>query len=136
MFGWSAIRKLRGSSSDDRAQELLRSGSVAASLPVSVQAARTPLQVLFSYLIIVAVAFTFLELTLGTLRRFLQIHLVADVAVAVAGITLFVVSGSQDSLLGYNELLVVILLVALVLTLSIPSLSRRASSDSASLPLR
>ena len=49
----------------------------------------------------------------------------ADVAVAVAAITLFVVSGSQNSLLLYNQLLVVILLVALVLTLSIPSLSRR-----------
>jgi sigma-B regulation protein RsbU (phosphoserine phosphatase) len=78
----------------------------------------------FSYLIVVAAVFTFLDLTLGMLRRLLQIHLIADIALAVAAITL-VVSGSQNSLLLYNQLLTVILLVALVMSLSIPSLSRR-----------
>jgi len=107
------------------AQELLRSGPVAQSLPAALQAARSLLLVLFTYLVIVAAVLTFLELTLGGMRRFLQFHLVADLAVAVAGITLYVVSGSQDSLLVYNEWLVVILLAALVLTLSVPALSRR-----------
>ena len=107
------------------AQELLWSRPVVESLPVSVQAARQVLLVLFTYLIIVAATFAFLELTLGKLHRLLQIHLVADVAVAVAAITLFVFSGSQNALLVYNQSLVVILLVVLVLTLSIPSLSRR-----------
>lgn len=107
------------------AQELLLSEPVVQSLPVSLQAARQLLLVLFTYLIIVAATFAFLELTVGTLHRLLQLFLVADVVVAVAAITLFVVSGSQNSLLLYNQLLVVILLVALVLTLSIPSLSRR-----------
>jgi sigma-B regulation protein RsbU (phosphoserine phosphatase) len=106
------------------AQELLLSEPVVQSLPVSMQAARQPLLVLFTYLIIVAATLAFLDLTLGTLHRLLQLALVADVAVAVAAITLFLVSGSQNSLLAYNQLLVVILLVALVLTLSIPSLSR------------
>jgi sigma-B regulation protein RsbU (phosphoserine phosphatase) len=107
------------------AQELLRVGSVVLSLPGSVQAIRTPLQVSFAYLIIVAVAFTFLDLTRGALRRFLQLHLVADIAIAVAGIALFVITGSQGGLLVYNEFLITILLAALVVTLSIPSLSRR-----------
>lgn len=107
------------------AQELLLSEPVVRSLPVSLQAARQPLLVLFAYFIIVAATLAFLELTLGALHRLLQLALVADIAVAVAAITLFVVSGSQNSLLIYNQLLVVILLGALVLTLSIPSLSRR-----------
>jgi len=107
------------------AQELLLSEPVVQSLPLSLQAARQPLLVSFTYLIIVAATLAFLDLTLGTLHRLLQLALVADVAVAVAAITLFVVSGSSNSLLVYNQLLVVILLVALVLTLSIPSLSRR-----------
>jgi phosphoserine phosphatase RsbU/P len=107
------------------AQELLRSEPVVESLPVSLQAARQPLLVFFTYFVIVAATFVFLELTLGTLHRFLQLHLVADVAVAVAGTVLFVVVGSQNSLLACNQLLVVIVLVALVLTVSIPSLSRR-----------
>jgi sigma-B regulation protein RsbU (phosphoserine phosphatase) len=106
------------------AQELLRSEALVQSLPVSLAAARPVLLVSFSYLIVVAAVFTFLDLTLGKLRRLLQIHLIADIALAVAAITL-VVSGSQNSLLLYNQLLTVILLVALVLSLSIPSLSRR-----------
>jgi phosphoserine phosphatase RsbU/P len=107
------------------AQELLRSEPVVESLPLLVQAAREFLQVLFNYLIVVAAVCAFLELTLGTLRRILQLHLVADVAVAVAAITLLVISGSADSVLVYNEWLVAALLGALVLTLSIPVLSRR-----------
>ena len=107
------------------AQELFRSEPVIESLPVSVHPAREFLLVLFAYLIIVAAVFAFLELTLGTLRRLLQLHLVADVGVAVAAIMSFVVSGSENSLLVYNQWLVVILLAALVLTLSIPGLSRR-----------
>jgi len=107
------------------AQELFRSEALVESLPVSLQAARHLLLVLFSNLIIVAATLTFLELTQGALRRLLQVNLAAGVAVAVAGITSFAVTGSQDSLLVYNQLLAVILLAALLLTLSIPGLSRR-----------
>jgi sigma-B regulation protein RsbU (phosphoserine phosphatase) len=105
-------------------QELLWSEAVVASLPPSLLAARQWLLVLFTYLIIVVATLVFLELTVGALHRLLQIHLLADVAVAVAAITLFV-SGSQKSLLLSNQWLVEILLVTLVLTLSIPGLSRR-----------
>ena len=107
------------------AQELLKLESVVRSLPVSVQAARVTLLVSFNYLIIVAGAFVFLEMTLGTLRRLVQLHLIADVAVAVGAITLFEVSGSQGPFFVCNQVLVVILLVAIVLTVSIPTLSRR-----------
>jgi len=107
------------------AQELLWSRPVVESLPVRVQPARDILLVVFTYFIIVAAVFAFLELTTGTMRRFLQVHLVADVAVAVAAVVWFFVSGSQNSLLVYNQLLVVILLTVLVLTLAIPGLSRR-----------
>jgi sigma-B regulation protein RsbU (phosphoserine phosphatase) len=107
------------------AQVLLQSEPVVKTLPILVQGARQFLLVSFNYLIIVAAVFAFLELTLGTLRRFLQIHLVVDITVAVAAITLFAVFGSAASLLVYNQILVAILLGILVLTLSIPGLSRR-----------
>ncbi len=106
------------------AQELLSSEPVVASLPASLQAARQPLLVLCTYFVIVFATLTFLELALGTLRQLLRLFLVAAFAVAVAGVTLFVV-GSQNSLLIYNQFLTVILLTALVVTLSVPSLSRR-----------
>jgi len=107
------------------AQELLRSEPVVESLSVPVQAARGTLLALFAYLIIVAATCTFLELTRGGLRRFLQFLLLPEVAVAVASLALFVISGVQDSLLVFNEFLVAALLTVLVLTLSIPGLSRR-----------
>lgn len=107
------------------AQELLWSEPVVESLPAAIQVARQPLLVLFAYLIIVAATFAFLELTSGVLRRFLQICLVANVVIAVAALISFSVSGSADSLFVYNELLAIILLTTLVMSLSIPGLSRR-----------
>ncbi|PYX40667.1 MAG: hypothetical protein DMG81_05535, partial [Acidobacteria bacterium] len=107
------------------AQELLWSEPVSASLPAALQAARPTLLVCFAYLIIVVATFAFLELTQGWLHWLLQVHLLADVAVAIAAITLFVVSGSPDPLLLYNQLLVASLLAVLLVTLSIPALSRR-----------
>jgi phosphoserine phosphatase RsbU/P len=107
------------------AQELLGSEPTVESLPAFLQDARPLLLVLFNYLIIVAAALAFLELSIGAMRRLIQIHLLADIALAGAAITLFVVSGSQSSLVRYNQFLAVILLAVLVLTLSVPSLSRR-----------
>lgn len=107
------------------AQELLRSGSVVLALPRALQAARQPLQLVFTYFIIVAATLTFLELTQGALRRILQLNLVAGVAVALAAITRFLVSGTEDPWLLANQVLAVVLLAVLVLALSIPSLSRR-----------
>ena len=106
------------------AQELLLSEAVTRSLPASLVAARQLLLVLIAYLVIVVAILVFLELTVGWLHRILQIHLLVDIVVAAAAVTLFV-SGSQKSLLVYNQWLVEILLVTLVLTLSIPNLSRR-----------
>jgi sigma-B regulation protein RsbU (phosphoserine phosphatase) len=107
------------------AQELLRSYLLVECLPLAFQPARQPLLVLFSYLIIVAATLAFLELTSGALHRFLQICLVASVGIAAAAILRFAVSGSADSLLVYNQVLVALLLAALVISLSIPALSRR-----------
>lgn len=104
------------------AEELLKSGPVVESLPFVVRAAREILLASFNYLIIVAGAFVFLEMTLGTLHRLVQLHLVADVAVAVAAITLFVVSRSQGFLFVCNQVLVVVPLVVIVLTVRSPAL--------------
>jgi phosphoserine phosphatase RsbU/P len=107
------------------AQEVLLSDPVVQNLPVLLQAHRGFFLLSFNYLIIVAATLAFLELTLGILHRLLQFALIADVAAAITAIMLFVVSRTQNALLRYNELLVSILLVALLLTLLIPTLSRR-----------
>jgi sigma-B regulation protein RsbU (phosphoserine phosphatase) len=106
-------------------QELLQSDPVVRSLPSAIQAARESVLVLFAYSMIVVATLTFLELTLGLMHRLLQVFLAVNLALAVLAMVLFVVSRSQDSLLVFNEALVIVLLVTLILTLSIPALSRR-----------
>jgi sigma-B regulation protein RsbU (phosphoserine phosphatase) len=106
-------------------QELLSSQPVVACLPVSLQAARQPVQVFLTYFVIVVAMLTFLELARGTLRQLLQLCLLAELVVAVAAISAYALSGSQNSLLVYNQLFTVILLAALVVTLAIPALSSR-----------
>jgi sigma-B regulation protein RsbU (phosphoserine phosphatase) len=105
--------------------ELFQSQSVIEALPQSFDAARRMLVVSFSYLILVAATLAFLELTAGTLRRILHVLLAADAVVAVAGITLFLESGSEDALAVYNQVLAVVALAVLLVTLSVPQLSRR-----------
>jgi len=107
------------------ANMLVQSPVIIASLPVSLEPARSLWAVAGSYLTIVAAALAFLELTLGTLRRFLKLLLVVDVAVAVAGIGAFLISGRANTFIRYNQMLAVIALVTLLATVSVPSLSRR-----------
>src|SRR5581483_3824380 len=105
--------------------QLSHSPAILEALPNSFVTARPLLNVSTTYLIIVAAALAFLELTLGILRRFLQLHLIVDVAVAVAAIGWFLITGSQSAFLIYQQFLAVLILVALVVTLSVPKLSQR-----------
>ena len=104
---------------------LAQSPAIIASLPASLEPARSLWAVAGSYLTIVAAALAFLELTLGALRRFLQGLLVVNVAVAVAGIAAFLISGRANTFIRYNQWLAVIALVTLLATVSVPALSRR-----------
>ena len=104
---------------------LAQSPAIIASLPNSLESARSLWSVAASYLTIVAAALAFLELTLGTLRRLLQLLLVADVAVAVAGIGGFLISDRANTFMLHNQLLAVVGLVILLATVSVPNLSRR-----------
>lgn len=104
---------------------LAQSPAIAAAIPASLQAARSLWSVCASYLILVAAALAFLELAIGRLRRILLALLVADVAVAVAGIGSFLIYGRSDTFLFYNQLLAVIGLVTLLASVSVPSVSHR-----------
>ena len=79
----------------------------------------------FSYLVIVAAAFTFLELTAGAARTLTKFLIVADILVAVLGIGAFVESGSEDTFILPNNLLAVIGSAVLTIIFLVPSLSRR-----------
>jgi phosphoserine phosphatase RsbU/P len=104
---------------------LAHSPAITASLSPSLNAVRSFWSGAGSYLTIIAAGLAFLELTLGRLRRLLQLLLVADVLVAVAGIGWFLISGHADTFIRFNQLLAVAGLLALLATVSIPNLSRR-----------
>ncbi len=133
-FGVAAIRRRGGVrilcwlgmwSAMYGASMLIHSAAIVASIPQSLGAARIWLITAISYLIIVAAVLAFLELTKAELRRFMQALLVADVAVAVAGIGWFAVTGLDDALMAVNHLLAVAGLATLIVVVSVPQLSER-----------
>lgn len=106
-------------------EELLKTSLIRDSLPLGLRPPATLVLVACTYLVLVAAAFTFLELTTGTVRSLLKFKLAADSAVAVFGIGAFLLFGSEDALLNYNGLLAVIGLVLLSVVVIVPALSRR-----------
>ncbi len=105
--------------------EFLRSPAVTGALPHSLRAASATATVMISYLILVAGTLSFLELSLGKLRRLLQVLLVADLAIAIAGITWLFVYGAGDRFTLYNNLLATFSIVVLLAVLAVPKLARR-----------
>jgi phosphoserine phosphatase RsbU/P len=107
------------------ANALVHSQIVIAALPASWEPFRNLFVVATSYLILVAAMFAFLHLSLGWLRRLLQLWLAAAIAVAVAGIGRYIFRGSQDTFIVYNQLLASSGLVILLVVLAVPSISKR-----------
>ncbi len=104
---------------------LAQSPAVVAASPAWLRRALPLCSVTCSYLTIVAAGLSFLELTLGYLRRFLQLLLIVDVAIAVAGIGAFLISGNPSRFILQNQLMAVVGLVALLVAVAVPGLSRR-----------
>jgi len=94
-------------------------------LPPACEPARQFLIVSFSYLIIVPATLAFMELTIGALRRVLQVLLITGITIALAGISWFLISGSQNTFLVYNQWLAVAILVTLIVGSSVPKWSKR-----------
>ena len=106
-------------------EELLKTPLIRDSLPPWFRTPATFVFVSCTYLVLVAAALTFLELTTGVVRSLIKFKLAADVTVAVFGIGAFLLFGSEDALLSYNGLLAVIGLVMLSVVVIVPALSRR-----------
>jgi phosphoserine phosphatase RsbU/P len=113
---WSAIFGLN---------MLFQSPAIAAAFPVSLRRFLDLGSVCASYLTLVVAALAYLELTLGALRRLLQILLIADLAIAVAGIGWYLVTGNGRTFLLPNQIMAVVGLVSLLVALAVPRLTRR-----------
>jgi sigma-B regulation protein RsbU (phosphoserine phosphatase) len=78
-----------------------------------------------SYLTLVVGSLAFLELTTGKLRFFTQAVISLGLAIGLAGIGLFLFTGSNDKLMLYNNLLAVCSLLVLVTVVVVPKLARK-----------
>jgi phosphoserine phosphatase RsbU/P len=113
---WSAIFGLN---------MLCQSPAIKAAVPVGLRPALAAGAVSASYLTLVAAALAFFELTLGALRRLVRWLFVADVAIAVAGIGTYAVTGTAGAFLLPNQVMAVVGLASLLVVLAVPGLTRR-----------
>jgi sigma-B regulation protein RsbU (phosphoserine phosphatase) len=107
------------------ARLLVESPAVAAALPDWLQIYVPYLKTAINYLLVPVVAMAWLELSVDKMRPFLYAVVFMSLAIGVAGIGFFVITGSDDKLLLYNNLVAATALVVLVIIVAIPGLSRR-----------
>jgi len=107
------------------ARLLIESPAVAAALPSWIQIALPFLRTAFAYLLVPVVALAWLELSIDKMRLFLRAVILLSLAIAILGIGFFVVTGSGDRLILYNNLVAALALVVLVVIVSVPGLSRK-----------
>lgn len=113
---WSAVYGILG---------LSGASTFVAALPRCAQIAAPFVMVGFTYLTVVVATMAWRELTLGKVRRILGALVFAGLAIAVAGFSLFVFTGSSDKLIRYNNLLAVIDLLVLLTVILMPRLSQK-----------
>ena len=105
--------------------QLSQTSAVLAAGPNWMRAAAPLANTAMMYLLIVFGLLTFRELSLGKVRTLIEVAAALGLAIAIAGILLFAITGSGGALLVYNNLLAACLLVVLTSTVAVPSLSRK-----------
>ena len=107
------------------ARLLAESPAVVAALPHWVQICVPFVRIAVTYLLLSVASLAWLELSAGKFRDFLRGLVFISLAIGVAGIGVFVITGSGDKLIAYNNLLAAAALLVLVIIVSVPALSRK-----------
>jgi len=94
-------------------------------LPQLSQTSRPYVIAIITYLIMIPAVLFWLELSLGKLRRILQITVIAATLIAIVGISVAFVTKSPYSLMPYNSVLVIWTLLTLALVNVVPSMGKR-----------
>lgn len=105
------------------ARLLAESAAVVAALPHWVQISVPFLRIAVTYLLLPVASLAWLELSIGKFRHFLRALVFISLATAVAGIGVFVITGSGDRLIPYSNLLAAAALLVLVIIVAVPALS-------------
>jgi phosphoserine phosphatase RsbU/P len=94
-------------------------------LPRSTWASRHYVIAIITYLIVIPGLLFWLELSLGTLRRFLQVTIIAASVIGIVGVCSAFITESPYRFLPYNNLLVIWCFLALAVVNAVPSLAKR-----------
>lgn len=94
-------------------------------LPRSLWTSRTAVIAILSYVTVVPALLFFMELSREGLRRLLQIMLVADLAICLAGIYSVLFTGSPYRYIRFSNVLVIALVLVVAVVVYVPSLSER-----------
>jgi sigma-B regulation protein RsbU (phosphoserine phosphatase) len=105
------------------ARLLAESAAVVDALPHWVQISVPFLRIVVTYLLLPVASLAWLELSTGKFRHFLRALVFISLATAVAGIGVFVITGSGDRLIPYSNLLAAAALLVLVIIVAVPALS-------------
>ena len=105
--------------------QLCQSPAVVAASPQWLQISAPFANTAMTYLLVVVGSLSFMEVSLGTMRRFIRALAFVGLAIAVASTSLFALTGSSSTLMAYNHLLVFCVLLALMIVLVVPKLSNR-----------
>ena len=104
---------------------LADSPGVVAALPHTGQASLPFLTMAIGYLLFPVASLAWLELCAGRMRLFLKTVIGLGLAIGIAGIGFFVVTGSSDKLNLYVNFVAAAALAVLVIVLAVPRLSRK-----------
>jgi phosphoserine phosphatase RsbU/P len=107
------------------AAQLSQLPAVVAVLPHWLQRGAPLANTSMTFLIVVVGSLCFVELSLGGLRLLIQMIAWLGLGLAVAAVVLFVVTGSNERLMLYNQLLATCALLALAFVLTVPGLARK-----------
>jgi len=107
------------------ALHLSQSPAVVAALPHWLQVAVPYTNTAMTYLLVVVASLSFVELTVGRVRRLVQAAAFAGLGIAVASFGLFVFKGSNEKWILYNNLLAACVLLVLTTVVAVPKLSNK-----------
>ena len=108
------------------ARILAQSPAAFSICPRSTWASRDYVVAIITYLILIPALLFWLELSLGTLRRLLQLTLLAALVNAIGGVSLAFISRSPWAFLNYNRVIVACCFLPLAVAFAVPSLAKRS----------
>ena len=106
-------------------QTLVQTPAILAVLPHRLDPAIPYISTAIMYLLLVSALLAWRELSLGRLRFLLQVEIFVGLAIAVAGIGTFVLTGSAYRWMFYNNLLAVFAMLILVAVVLVSKFARK-----------